>query len=507
METLIRGGKIINSDGSFFADILIRNGVIAQIRPVDAGSADTGAGMTDIGTSDAQMAGNGAASAFGENSDFRTVDRVIDADGLFVLPGAIDAHTHLEMKMGKTFSADGYESGTRAAACGGVTTVFDYTLQENGRSMLDEIKERDLLAAPAACVDYAFHGGISEVDDMHLAEIAEMVEQGFTSIKAYMTYDFGLGDADLYRLLQAAGKAQALITVHAESDAIVSVNRSRIIEDGPKKVWYHYLSRPEIAEEEADIRAIKLAEAAGAPIYIVHLANAGGEKFIEEYRREAQSAGLTETVDIARRGNHIRVFAETCPHYLEFTNEVYKRPYGIRYICSPPMKGEESRQALWNGIRDGVIDTIATDHCPAQTFEKDWGKDDFTLAPNGCMGIENMYPYMLDAAGKGKITYEKAVELCSNNPARIFGCDKKGKIAVGNDADIVLYDPSKQFTISKDTMHSDLDYTIYEGKVLKGYPVMTISRGMVVYEDGEFKGRAGYGRLVRRKPSCAYRPL
>ncbi|MCR5325094.1 MAG: amidohydrolase family protein [Lachnospiraceae bacterium] len=515
MEILIKNGKVINASGTVNADILIRNDVIAEI----------GVGICGI-----------------------TADKVIDASGLYVLPGAIDAHTHLEMKMGKTFSADGYESGTRAAACGGVTTVFDYTLQENGKPMLAEIEDRNRLASLKACVDYAFHGGISEVNTERLNELEEMARQGFTSVKAYMTYDFGLGDRDLYRLLKASANAKILITVHAESDAIVSVNRASIQETGPKPVWYHYLSRPEIAEEEADIRAIKLAEAAGAPIYIVHLANAGGERYIAAYEEglgnnaldcmrfgeglSGRSAGnasgaVNEKVDSALQnkkaycgkeraevikavGNKAniygkKIYAETCPHYLEFTNEVYKHPDGIRFICSPPMKGEESRKALWDGIRNGVIDTIATDHCPAQSFEKDWGKDDFTLAPNGCMGIENMYPYMLDAAGQGLISYEKAVELCSYNPSCIFGCDSKGEIAVGKDADIVLYDPKKQFTITKESMHSDLDYTIYEGKQLNGYPVMTISRGMIVYEDGIFKGETGYGKLLRRGVSAAYR--
>ena len=473
MELLIKNGTIINAAGSFKGDVLVRDGVIAKvIRTASSHAAD--AHDMNEGTMNAGIDGT-------------TADRVIDADGLYVLPGAIDAHTHLEMKMGKTYSADGYESGTRAAACGGVTTVFDYTLQENGKPMLAEIEDRNRLAEGKACVDYAFHGGISEVNANRLAEIGEMVKQGFTSIKAYMTYDFGLADKDLYRLLQASAKAKALITVHAESDAIVSVNRAELLQDGQKPVWYHYLSRPEIAEEEADIRAIKLAEAAGAPIYIVHLANKAGEEYIAEYKKHSG-----------------RVFAETCPHYLEFTNEVYKRPEGIRFICSPPMKGEESRQALWDGIRNGVIDTIATDHCSAQTFEKDWGKEDFTLAPNGLMGMENMYPYMLDAAGKGLISYEKAVELCSFNPAQIFGCASKGEIAPGKDADIVLYDPKKHFTITNEAMHSDLDYTIYEGKELTGYPVMTFSRGMLVYEEGEFKGQPGYGKLLRREISKAY---
>ena len=249
--------------------------------------------------------------------------------------------------------------------------------------------------------------------------------------------------------------------------------------------------------------------------YIVHLGNAGGERYIASYKEmSAERSGETNGQDGLKTGK-IRVFAETCPHYLEFTNEVYRRPDGIRFICSPPMKGEESRKALWDGVRNGVIDTIATDHCPAQTFEKDWGKEDFTLAPNGLMGTENMYPYMLDAAGRAerkrnggdttdKLTFERVVGLCSYNPAKIFGCDTKGEIAVGKDADIVLYDPGKKFTITRESMHSDLDYTVYEGKELTGYPVMTLSRGMIVYRDGEFFGQPGYGKLLRRSISCAY---
>lgn len=450
METIIKNGTVINAKETFKADVRIIDGII---------------------------------SAVALRLDTKTADKVIDATGLYVLPGAIDAHTHLEMPMGKTVSADSYETGTRAAACGGVTTVFDYTLQEHGKSMLGEIADRYRLAAPAACVDFCFHGGISEVNDDRLNEVYDMVKEGFPSIKAYMTYAFGLDDAALYKLLKVSADAGALITVHAESDGIVEANREAFKKEGLLDVWYHYLSRPEIAEEEADIRAIKLAEAAGAPIYIVHLANEAGVKYVAKKRAEG-----------------FPVYAETCPHYLAFTNEVYKRPDGIRFICSPPMKGKESQIALWEGVARGVIDTIATDHCPAQSFEKDWGREDFTLAPCGCMGIENMYPYMLNAANKGMISFERAVEICSTRVADIFGlAPAKGRIQPGSDADIVLYDPKKDFTITVDKMHSNIDYTIYEGMKLKGYPVLTMSRGRVVYEDGEFKGEKGYGRLVRRR--------
>lgn len=193
------------------------------------------------------------------------------------------------------------------------------------------------------------------------------------------------------------------------------------------------------------------------------------------------------------------IYAETCPQYLEFTSDVYKLENARNFVCSPPMKGEESRQALWAAIRRGDIDTIATDHCPFQSYEKDWGKDDFTKIPNGCAGIENMYPYMLSAANSGEITFEQAVALCSTNPARIFGCQKKGAIAVGMDADLVVYDPEMDFVITNDKMHSDCDHTIWEGCKLHGYPVQTYSRGRLVYENGEFLGEAGWGNFVKCK--------
>jgi len=247
-----------------------------------------------------------------------------------------------------------------------------------------------------------------------------------------------------------------------------------------KFLRYHYLSRPEFVEGEADERAIQWAKATGAPLYIVHLADKQGVEAVTKAKDEGYE-----------------IYAETCPQYLEFTCEVYKREDGRNFVCSPPMKGAESRDALWKAIRRGDIDTIATDHCPFQQHEKDWGKDDFSKIPNGCAGIENMYPYMLSAANEGRITFEKAVALCSANPARIFGCREKGEIAVGKDADIVIYDPAKEFTITNDQMHSDSDHTIWEGVQLHGYPVRTYSRGRLVYRDGEFVGERGWGKLIR----------
>lgn len=251
------------------------------------------------------------------------------------------------------------------------------------------------------------------------------------------------------------------------------------------------MSKNEAVEGEADVRAINLAKMAGTSLYIVHLGNEQGMKAVTEARNEGYP-----------------IFAETCPQYLHFTNEVYKRERARDFVCSPPMKGKASQNALWNGIKNGNISTIATDHCPFTQAEKDWGitqKDgtpgNFTTIPNGCAGIENMYPYILSEANKGRITFNKAVELCATNPAKLFGlAHLKGALDVGLDADIVLYDPKKSFTITNDKMHGATDHTIWEGAELKGYPVATYSRGKLVFKDGEFVGEKGYGKLIKCKP-------
>jgi dihydropyrimidinase len=250
---------------------------------------------------------------------------------------------------------------------------------------------------------------------------------------------------------------------------------------GKTSAWYHYMSRPEFVEAEADMRAIQWAKSLNAPLYIVHLANAQGMAEVTKARDEGYP-----------------IFAETCPQYLYFTSDVYKREDGRNFVCSPPMKGQESQDALWEGIKRGDISTIATDHCPFQSYEKDWGKDDFTKIPNGCAGIENMYPYMLSEANKGRISFNKVVELCATNVAKIFGCaPQKGMLVPGSDADIVIYDPEKEFTITQDKMHSDCDHTIWEGVKLKGYPIATYSRGNLVYKDGQFFGKKGAGKFVK----------
>lgn len=447
MDLIIKNGTIVTASEIFNADVAASGGKIAQI---------------------------------GESIDCDGAE-VIDAAGKYVLPGAIDAHTHLAMPFGGTISSDDYFAGTRAAACGGTTTVFDFVLQDFGETMMDAVRRRDALCKGNAVVDYAFHVAIKDVSNGLIDSIDEAVKCGVPSFKVFMVYDFGVTDGVFYQVLKKAKECGALISVHAENNEMVNMFTRQFLSEGKTGAWYHYLSRPEFVEAEADRRAIEWAKSLDTSLYIVHLANKEGVRAVTE----ARDAGY-------------KIYAETCPQYLEFTCDVYKREDGRNFVCSPPMKGEESRQALWDAIKRGDIATIATDHCPFNRFEKDWGKDDFTKIPNGCAGIENMYPYMLSAANTGKIPFEKAVELCSTNPAKIFGLKDKGSVSVGKDADIVIYDPKKEFTITNDKMHSDCDHTIWEGITVHGYPEKTFARGRLVYDSGEFLGEKGWGRFVAR---------
>ena len=451
MDLIIKNGLIVTAKESYYGDIAVRDGKIVCIG-------------TDL-TMDAAS--------------------VVDARGKLVLPGAIDAHTHLAMPFGGTVSADGYLSGTRAAACGGVTTVFDYPMQRKGMGILETVKSRMELCAPEACVDFAFHCIITDLNEGSiLEEFEEAVAYGITSFKCFLVYKkegMMVDDATLIKVMQRAAEVGAITNIHAENPDVIDMNIEKFKKEGKTSAWYHYLSRPEYVEAEADKRAVHWAKSIDAPLYIVHMAD---------------QEGLEAAVEAKLAGH--KIFIETCPQYLEFTCEVYQREDGRNFVCSPPMKGKESQEALWKAIRQGTIDTVATDHCPFQSYEKDWGKEDFTKIPNGCAGVENLYPYMLSAANEGKISFMRAVELCATNPAKIFGCDQKGSLAVGKDADIVIYDPELEFTVSVNNMHSDYDHTIWEGKQLHGYPVQTYVRGRLVYDHGNYVGEPGFGTYVHR---------
>ncbi len=453
MDFIIKNGTVITASDTYVADVAVKDGKVVMI----------GLGLEAEGA------------------------KVYDASGKYVLPGAIDAHTHLQMPFGGTTSADSYEGGTRAAACGGVTTVFDFVIQRKGQGLIEAVEGRRALCAPQACVDYAFHTAITDLTPAVLEEFGASAEYGVPSFKLFMVYKkegLMVDDGVLAAALEKSKETGTLVAVHAENPDLIDRRVEKFLAEGKTSAWYHYESRPEFVEAEADKRAIHWAKAFKAPLYIVHLAN---------------KEGLDEVTKAKDEGYEI--YAETCPQYLNFTSDVYKREDGRNWVCSPPIKGKESQDALWEGIKRGDIDTVATDHCPFQSYEKDWGKDNFAKIPNGCMGIENLYPYMLSEANKGRITFNKVVEVCAANVAKIFGCaSEKGTVAVGADADLVIYDPNKKFVVSKNNMHSDVDHTIWEGVELKGYPVMTFSRGKLVFKDGEFVGQPGWGKFVKCRP-------
>ncbi|MCL2663424.1 MAG: amidohydrolase family protein [Oscillospiraceae bacterium] len=506
MNILIKNGTVINADGRCIADVVVKDGVITEV----CQGARQGDGSSVLFQRENKT---------DEPSPCLEFDEVVDASGLLVLPGSIDVHTHFELSFGDTSptgdgfsSADDFFTGTRAAACGGVTTIMDFVTPEKNENLVEALEKRKSVADAKTCIDYGLHMGISELNDRVLEEMADVKAAGVSSFKVFMTYAFKLTDDEFKRTLTRVKEIDALVMVHAEDHEALEANRAEFIATGKTDAWHHYLSRPEEVEAKAVKKAIKLAKETGGTLYIVHLACAEGLEAVIEAQQEGYP-----------------IYAETCPQYLNFTCDVYKRPDGRNFICSPPMKGKESQYALWASVCQGArqgdgssgffsrwskpdepspclapdnaptfgINTLATDHCPFQTYEKDRGKDDFTKTPNGVMGVENLYPYMLSQANKGILSFERVVELCTANPAKIFGiAEKKGEIAPGKDADIVLYDPTKEFTISQKNMHSTIDYTIWEGTKLKGYPVRTYSRGNLIYKNGEFLGESGWGRFI-----------
>ena len=392
MDLVICGGTIVTETEMFRGDLGVKNGKIAVIA--------------------------------GDLSGVSCEERV-DASRMLDLPGAVDAHTHLSFPFGGTVSSDDFFAGTRAAACGGTTTVFDYSGQLAGERLSDTVRRRAAQAdSQGPAVDYALHVGITDLSDGLLDSMGEAVDLGVSSFKVYMVYDFGVRDGDFYRVLRKAKETGSLICVHAENDEIITTLQNQFAAEGKLSPWYHYASRPEFVAGEAGRRAVAWARSLNTPLYIVHLSDLEGVKAVTE----AKDEGLA-------------IYAETCPQYLHFTCDVFKREDGRNFVCSPPMKGEASREALWQAVRRGA-----------------------------------------------------------SNPARIFGCTSKGSLTVGKDADIVIYDPRKDFTVRQENMHSDCDHTIWEGLQLKGYPVRTYSRGRLVCIDGEFTGQRGWGRMIRRKP-------
>src|SRR5205809_3690487 len=414
-------------------------------------------------------------------------DRTIDATGKYLFPGGIDVHTHMDMPFGGSQSSDDFETGTIAAAHGGTTTIVDFAIQYRGQTLHHAWETWMKKADGKAAIDYGFHMIMTDVNDQTEAEMDALVRQGVTSFKLFMAYPgvFMLDDASIFRALLRSGKNGGTICMHAENGGVIDVLVQRALREGKTAPKYHALTRPARAEAEATHRAIALAEIADVPIYIVHLSAAEALEMVTE----ARDRGLP-------------AFAETCPQYLFLSYDNYEEPGfdGAKYVMSPPLRDKAKQQALWRGLAFNDLQAIATDHCPFCMKEKHLGDDDFSKIPNGAPGIETRMSLVYDGGVRtGKISMNRFVELTSTSPAKIFGLfPRKGTIAPGSDADIVVFDPNRTVTLSARTLHMNVDYNPDEGRQVTGATDTVLSRGRLVIENGTFVGRAGSGSFLKR---------
>jgi dihydropyrimidinase len=464
MRLLITGGTVVNADGSVLADVLVDGETISAI----------GTGL--------------AASPLGQG-----VDRTIDATGKLVIPGAIDVHTHMELPFGGTFAKDTFETGTRAAAFGGTTSIIDFAVQSRGASLREGLDAWHAKAEGNACVDYGFHMIMSDVNDQTLAEMDQLVDEGVTDFKLFTAYPgvFYSDDGQIFRALQQSGKNGALIMMHAENGLAIDVVAAQAVDAGNTDPYYHGVVRYPIFEGEATNRVIRLAEAAGVPVYIVHLS---ARDALDEVR--------------AARDRGAMAFAETCPQYLFLSLDDMGNGFeGAKFVCSPPLRPADHQDELWTGLLKDDLQVVATDHCPFD-FEgqKELGRADFRKVPNGLPGVEDRVDLLHDGGvAGGRISRERWVEVISAAPARMFGlAGRKGVVAPGADADLVIYDPTRRHTISAATHHMDVDYSCYEGREVMGGSDVVLSRGKVIVEDGEWKGSRGEGRFLKRTTARQY---
>ncbi len=454
--------------------LLFRNAVVATAGRVFTGDVLTGA--------------DGRIAAVGEGLDAGDAT-VVDASGKYLLPGGVDPHTHFDLDVGIARASDDFYTGSVAAACGGTTTIIDHVgFGPPGCGLFHQIEEYHRLARPSV-VDYGFHGVLQHVDDGVLADMERLRDrEGVTSLKLYLTYDFKLNDADAFRVLRRARELGITVCAHCENDGVVSLLRREMAEAGRTAARHHPLSRPPLTEAEAVGRFLALAAMAGdAKAYIVHLSTRRGLDAIREARVNGQA----------------NVMAETCPQYLFLDDSLYDDPKeGLKYIMSPPLRKPADQAALWEGLRREDIDTVGTDHCPFFfKTQKQAGADNFTLCPNGAPGVELRMPLLFsEGFMKGRLSLPHIVRMCCLRPAEIFGvAPQKGDIRPGADADLVLFDPTIEWTVDIDRLHENVDYTPYQGMRLTGAPAATYSRGELVVENGIFKGEAGRGKYLRRK--------
>jgi dihydropyrimidinase len=417
-------------------------------------------------------------------------DKILDASGKYVVPGGIDCHTHLDMPFGGTTSADDFESGTTAAAFGGTTSIVDFAIQYRGQTLHHAWETWMKKAEGRAVIDYGFHMIMTEVSDQRELEMDALVRQGVTSFKLFMAYPgvFMLDDASIFKALLRTGRNGGTICMHAENGGVIDVLVQKALADGKTAPKYHALTRPARAEAEATHRAIALAEIADVPVYIVHLSAVEALEMVTEARDRGLSA-----------------YAETCPQYLFLSSDNYDEPgfEGAKYVMSPPLRPKEGQDRLWRGLRFNDLQAISTDHCPfCMKEQKELGRGDFSKIPNGAPGIETRMSLVYDGGvSTGRISLNRFVELTSTSPAKIFGLfPRKGTIAPGSDADIVIFDPNKKVTLSAKTLHMKVDYNPYEGRQVTGAAETVLSRGRLVIENGKFVGRAGAGSFIKRNP-------
>ncbi len=430
---------------------------------------------------------NGLISDISRSLTPQPGEPVIDAAGKLVMPGGVDVHTHMSLDLGNVVATDNFYTGTVAAACGGTTTIVDHMgFGPAGCSIKHQVDVYHGMAGGNAVIDYSFHGVINRVDAGILDELEILAEEGITSHKIYLTYGGKLADRDIIPVLERARELGVMICVHPENDGAIAYLQEKFVAKGKCSPEYHPLSRPAECEAEAINRMILFARMAGdAPLYIVHLTNGIGERLIAEAVQEGQK----------------KVYAETCPQYLLLDDSCYRRPDGLKYIMSPPLRDRSHQEKLWHGLKKGTIQTVATDHCPFYyEKEKQLGADDFTKAPGGAPGVEcRMTLLFSEGVNKGRLSPQEFVKVTAENPAKLFGMyPQKGTLQVGSDADIVIFDREKEQTITHAMLHERVDYTPYEGITTRGWPVMTISRGEIVAENGVFTGKKGGGHFIRR---------
>ena len=418
--------------------------------------------------------------------------RLIDAGGKLVLPGAVDPHVHLEMPQGAVVSSDDFETGTIAAACGGTTTIIDFVEPEGDERLMEALVNRRAQADGRAVIDYGLHMTLVNARETTLAQIPDALQAGCSSFKTYTIYEgFYLEDTAMINALEAVRSAGGLVIVHAENRHIVKHLQDKFLAAGQDEPRFHPRSRPPIVEAEAVQRVLALAEIAGCPLYVVHVSTRLGVEALQQARFSGQTA-----------------FGETCPQYLLLTDARYDQPglEGAKFVCSPPLRPVDNPPALWDGLARGHLQTVGSDHCPFNYAEqKTRGCDTFTQIPSGMPGIEARLALLYTfGVGQGRLSLNRWVEVCCTDPAKIFGLyPKKGTLAPGADADIVIFDPQREVTLSQEVLHEQVDYTPYEGFSLRGYPEVTIARGQVLCQDGEFIGPKGYGRFLFRKPFSA----